>query len=174
MMSTLPRRRLVAQGAAVLAAVAGGWLAVHPAGLASARETVSSDPRLTLLDLTNAERARQGLSALRDDPALAAIAEARATAQVGRSELSHADAEGRPAFAVLMQAAGLAYRAAGENLARVAPADAAAARRAAELWMGSAGHRGNILDPAFDRIGIGAATDSGGAIFVQVFRAAAE
>jgi len=64
-----------------------------------------------------------------------------------------------------MRAAGISYRTAGENIA--GNPSAAGAMRA---WMNSPGHRANILNPNFTRIGIGV-VDGGpyGKILTQHF-----
>ena len=64
-----------------------------------------------------------------------------------------------------MDRAGISYSIAGENLA-LAPSVV----RAHDGLMNSSGHRRNILDPAFTKIGIGA-IDGGvyGKMFTQIF-----
>lgn len=81
-----------------------------------------------------------------------------------RHYFSHVSPEGKD-IGDRLQAAGIAYRVSGENLA-YAP-DVSTAHRG---LMNSEGHRRNILDPEFHRVGIGI-IDSGtyGCIFTQVF-----
>src|SRR5687767_13377545 len=131
-----------------------------------------------LLARVNADRAANGLRALKLDPELVAPARARAAAQRPGEALSHAAPEGRShAFQQLLKEAGVRYAVAGENLARprVAPmagvdATATAAQRA---LMASATHRENILDPAFDRMAVGMTRGADGQIvFAQLFRGA--
>ena len=54
---------------------------------------------------------------------------------------------------------------AGENLSRatVPPENVVA------TWMGSAGHRANILDPAFTQLGVACVADGDAALCAQVF-----
>jgi uncharacterized protein YkwD len=124
-----------------------------------------------LLDRVNVDRAAQGLTMLAWDPELAAIARIRAMDQLPLERLSHLDGNGEIAAWKLFLAAGVSYRVAGENLARLPGADASAAARAEEALMRSATHRSHILHPDYDRMGVGAATDATGRIiFVQLFR----
>ena len=131
-----------------------------------------------LLARVNADRAAHGLRALELDPELVAPARARAAAQRPGEALTHAAPEVTScAFQRLLKEAGVRYGVAGENLARprVAPAtDAAETAAAAQrALMASDTHRQNILDPAFDRMAVGAMRGADGRIvFAQLFRGA--
>jgi uncharacterized protein YkwD len=64
------------------------------------------------------------------------------------------------------------YRLAGENLARWGAADPDGPQRVEQAWMRSPTHLKNILEPSFNRLAVGAATDALGRVaFAQVFRA---
>ena len=131
-----------------------------------------SRTELTLLDLTNAERAGHGLGPLELDPLLLGIARVRAAAQLTDGPLSHDDGNGGLAFAGLLAESEIDYRLAGENLARWVTDDQAGLERVQRAWMASPSHRNNILDPAFNRLAVGAATDGSGRVaFAQIFRA---
>jgi uncharacterized protein YkwD len=82
-----------------------------------------------------------------------------------RGYFSHVTPEGRSPFD-RMEAAGVSFRTAGENLA-LAPT----LRIAHTGLMNSPGHRANILRPAFGRLGIGV-MDGGprGLMVTQNFR----
>jgi uncharacterized protein YkwD len=56
-----------------------------------------------------------------------------------------------------------AWRSLGENLL-VGPGMSGGA--AENAWMASAGHRANILNPSFNRIGVAATMDSSGRLWV--------
>jgi uncharacterized protein YkwD len=85
--------------------------------------------------------------------------------------LTHYDAQGDLAFVNLLANARLEYRLAGEKLARSTVTDPAVTRRIEEALMQSPKHRDNILDPTFNRVAIGAATDASGQItFAEVYR----
>ena len=63
----------------------------------------------------------------------------------------------------MMRAFGISYRTAGENIAR-------GQRSAAEVvaaWMASSGHRANILNASFTKIGVGYVAEGG--YWVQMF-----
>jgi uncharacterized protein YkwD len=165
-----------------------GWLTVVglvTAGLAAPalgapdpQLQVPGDPRIAtlisteqaLLDLTNADRAANGLPALELDAAALHVARERAASQLGSTPLSHYDADGQLAFARLLQAAELGYQLAGENLARSSEAPDTPGRVESAL-MQSPLHRKNILEQRFTTLAIGAAEDGNGVIsFAEIFR----
>ncbi len=82
-----------------------------------------------------------------------------------RGYFSHTDPDGKSPFDRIA-AAGITYKAAGENLAYAANVDLAHAG-----LMRSPGHRANILETDFGRVGIGV-IDGGiyGRMFTQNFR----
>jgi uncharacterized protein YkwD len=132
---------------------------------------VASTLEVALFNLANADRVRYGLAPVDVDPSLLEIARARAAAQLTLERLSHYDATGRVAFASLLDQTGVGYRLAGENLARWGTSDYSGPDRIQQAWMGSPTHRANILEPTFDRLAVGAATnDSGRVAFAQIFR----
>ena len=103
------------------------------------------------LNAVNAVRAQAGLAPLAHDPALSAQAQAHACDMAARGYFAHARADGWDMDARL-RAAGLRGVCRGaENIAK-GQADIAAAMTS---WMGSAGHRRNLLDPALTRVGFG-------------------
>ena len=107
------------------------------------------DLEARMLDLVNAERAREGLEPLAADAALAEVARAHSRDMFARGYFSHHAPEGDDAFERLRRA-GVRFRLAGENLA-LAPTLALAH----DGLMKSPGHRANILRPGFRRLGIG-------------------
>ncbi|HEY3118269.1 MAG TPA: CAP domain-containing protein [Chloroflexota bacterium] len=132
-----------------------------------------SSAEQALLDLTNADRLSRGLIPVKFDPALLPIARARAQAQVGSSTLSHVDGSGALAFVGLLSQAGIQYRLAGENLARVSSSGVNAAQQAEPALMASPTHRANILEPTFRVAAMGMAVDSNGrTVFAEIYRTA--
>jgi uncharacterized protein YkwD/stress response protein SCP2 len=118
-----------------------------------------------VVDRTNAERARHGLRALTVDQRLAAAAQAHSADMVRRGFFAHESPDGGQVWDRAV-AAGYAYRKVAENIA-------AGQRTAEEVvrgWMGSPGHRANILDGDLTQIGVGRA-DGGsyGVYWTQVF-----
>ena len=100
-----------------------------------------------VIRLVNIERAQAGLKPLNQDEILTQAAETRCGEII--NEFSHTRPDGSSCFTALQQA-GASYNRAGENIAigQTDPAQVLAA------WMGSPGHRANIMDPRFSRIGV--------------------
>jgi stress response protein SCP2 len=118
-----------------------------------------------VVDRTNAERVRRGLRPLTVDARLGAAAHAHSADMVQRGFFAHESPDGRQVWDRAV-AAGYAYRKVAENIA-------AGQRTAEEVvrgWMGSPGHRANILDGDLTQIGVGRA-DGGsyGVYWTQVF-----
>ncbi len=118
-----------------------------------------------LVDLVNQERAKgAGGQPLKVSIVMTEIARAYSKDMFTRRYFSHVSPEGRD-VGDRLQAAGIAYQEAGENLA-YAP-DVPTAHLG---LMESVGHRKNILNPDFHRVGIGV-IDGGiyGLMITQVF-----
>jgi uncharacterized protein YkwD len=82
----------------------------------------------------------------------------RAADLVGKTELTHA------ALAGIISGCAPSSTAA-ENLSRAASSPSAVM----DAWMGSPGHRSNILDPALSQIGVGCVLDGQAMLCSQVF-----
>ncbi len=117
-----------------------------------------------MLNRVNQERISRGLSTLKMDPKLRDLAREYARDMFERGYFSHYNPEGQSPFD-RMEEVGISYRTAGENLA-LAPNVSIAHQGLME----SKGHRENILNPEFGRVGIGV-IDGGiyGKMFVQEF-----
>jgi len=102
-----------------------------------------------MLDLINQERTSRGLKPLTLDPELTPVARAHSADMFARGYFSHYTPEGEDPFA-RMKDADVRFRTAGENLA-LAPT----LQLAHTGLMNSPGHRANILNPNFGRVGIG-------------------
>ncbi|MCL4360117.1 CvpA family protein [Patescibacteria group bacterium] len=113
-----------------------------------------------MLSLVNAERAKAGVGALVSDPALASLARAKSRDMFVRHYFSHIDPDGHD-VAYRAEAAGISFSVIGENLAY-----APDVQIAHQGLMNSPGHRRNILDPAFHRVGIGIIS---GGIYGEMF-----
>lgn len=118
-----------------------------------------------MLVLVNQARREHGLNELRADPEAAEVARAHSRDMLANGYFSHVSPQGQTPFDRLRRA-GVRYRAAGENLA-LAPRVTVAH----EGLMNSPGHRANLLNPAFGRVGIGI-VDAGrhGLMVTQKFR----
>ena len=102
-----------------------------------------------MLDMVNEERRMQGVPPVKADPELTAVARAHSSDMFARGYFSHYTPEGKDPFD-RMHAAGVRFLTAGENLAL-----GQTLKICHEGLMNSPGHRANILNPAFGRLGIG-------------------
>ncbi len=112
-------------------------------------ETPESHPYLEqVVALVNAERAKEGLSPLAIDTKIQAAAQVRAVES--EQSFSHTRPNGS-SFATALTEQGVSYRRAGENIAwgQRSP------QEVVNAWMNSSGHRANIMNPNFTKIGIG-------------------
>lgn len=122
----------------------------------------TTSPAAAVIAATNTERAEAGCGPLRADSRLAAAAQEHAADMAANDYFSHTDQSGdHPTDRI--HDAGFDGSATGENIAY--GQDSAAEVMAA--WMDSSGHRRNILDCDYDRIGVG--YDSHGDYWVQNF-----
>lgn len=133
---------------------------VEPAGTLS--ETAAD-----LIELTNGERRRAGLTALRASDRLVRAAQIQAEQVAAAGRLEHTlPGAGYPALEDRLAAAGYEWRNAGENLAF----GQRGAAEAMATWMSSPGHRANILNDAYTELGTGFLIDRNGRpYYVQVF-----
>jgi uncharacterized protein YkwD/uncharacterized membrane protein required for colicin V production len=117
-----------------------------------------------LFDLVNQARADNGVQPLVLDESIRQVARANSVAMFQQGYFAHIDPNGVSPFD-RMRNGDISFRAAGENLALAPTVDVAH-----DGLMNSPGHRANILNPAFHRIGIGVA-DGGmhGKMFTQNF-----
>ncbi|MBL4917864.1 CAP domain-containing protein [Szabonella alba] len=104
----------------------------------------------------NAERRQAGLGALSPSGALQKAAQSLACDNAAQGQWSHTGRNGSDLPARLRQA-GYRYRAANENVGRFRSPSGAVS-----WWMGSSGHRANILSQNSRDIGVGVALDAGG------------
>ncbi len=101
-----------------------------------------------VVSLVNAERAKAGLSALTVDSSLQAAADVRA--REIETSFSHTRPDGT-SFATAIKAQGITYRTAGENIAY----GQRTPEEVVNAWMNSEGHRANILNAGYTKIGVG-------------------
>jgi uncharacterized protein YkwD/uncharacterized membrane protein required for colicin V production len=127
--------------------------------------SVDEKSEVILFDLVNRERVKVGLKPLKPDSALQAVARAHARDMLARGYFAHDTPEGVDPFD-RMEAAGIRYLTAGENLA-LAPT----VELAHSGLMNSPKHKENILYPDFGHLGVGV-IDAGiyGKMFVQEFK----
>lgn len=115
-----------------------------------------------VLRLVNQERAKAGLSALTTNSTLQAAADKRAQETV--QSFSHTRPNGTK-FSTALQEFGVPFRTAGENIAygQKSPQEVVTG------WMNSPGHRANILNGNFGKIGIGVYQSNGTIYWSQLF-----
>ena len=103
-----------------------------------------------MLEVTNVSRAKAGITTLKYDTKLAAVAKAHSVDMVNKNYFSHNSPNGLTPFD-RMKAAGLNYTVAGENLAQ----GYSTVFHAHNGLFNSAGHRKNILNAKFKYAGVG-------------------
>jgi len=103
-----------------------------------------------MVELINAERAKNGLNALTQDDRLVASATAKACDLRDRNYWSHTDPDGNPAWPLFLEN-GYNYLLAGENLCKYF--DTLGCMSA--LMSSKDGHREIILNPQYEDVGIG-------------------
>ena len=112
--------------------------------------------------LVNAERTKRGLSPLAMDWQLSRVARYKSQDMHDNRYFSHTSpVYGSPYQ--MIKSFGISFRSAGENIAKGYQTPAAAVSG----WMNSSGHRANILNPSFTRIGVGYV--SSGKYWTQMF-----
>ena len=116
-----------------------------------------------LLSAANVDRAARGLRQLHFDEHLQIAARMHAYQMVRHGEISHQFA-GEQDLAARAGEAGARFSLISENVA-----EAPDASQIHDLWMHSAGHRANLLDPAVDSVGIAVVRDRGEFYAVEDF-----
>lgn len=134
----------------------------QPENPGSAEENTDNSFASQVIALVNQERAKEGLSALTYDESIAKAALVRA--KETETSFSHTRPNGT-SFSTALTEAGVTYRGAGENIAygQQTPEEVMNA------WMNSAGHRANIMNKNFTKIGVGFYENNGVKYWDQLF-----
>lgn len=103
-----------------------------------------------VVELTNAERAKNGLPALTLDTNLSKVARAKSEDMSKNNYFDHTSPTYGSPFDMMKQF-GISYKAAGENIAK----GQTTPEQVVKAWMNSEGHRANILSDKFTHIGVG-------------------
>lgn len=103
-----------------------------------------------VIDLTNEQRRKNGLSNLQPDTALSNVAQEKSNDMQAKNYFSHTSPTYGSPFD-MMRDFGVTYNSAGENIAM----GQQSAEEVVNAWMNSEGHRKNILSPNFTHIGVG-------------------
>lgn len=113
-----------------------------------------------VLDLVNKERTSRGLSPLTLDSNLCDVATKKAQDMATKNYFDHTSPTYGSPFD-MMSRFGVSYRTAGENIAKGQKTP----EEVMNAWMNSPGHRANILNPDFTKLGLGVAKDSNGTLY---------
>lgn len=105
---------------------------------------------IKVVELTNKERTANGLKPYIMDSTLMELAMIRAAEMKGIKSMTHTRPNGEPGSRIIYDAWGIILRT-GENIAH----GQSSAEDVVAQWMTSPGHRANILDKYFNRMGAG-------------------
>ena len=134
--------------------------------LASAGDTLPGEAEKKILELTNLERKKKELPALKASALLAKVAQGHSENMARQGKMEH-NLDGKTPLQRL-RAAGYSYARAYENIAAGdadVPLD-----DLIKAWMDSKGHRDNILNDVCTEIGLGIARDAKGQVYyTQLF-----
>ncbi|AZV43824.1 hypothetical protein BAOM_3215 [Peribacillus asahii] len=103
-----------------------------------------------VVELTNAERAKQGLAPLTLDTELSKVARAKSQDMKDKNYFDHNSPTYGSPFD-MMKSFGINYKSAGENIAQ----GQTTPEQVVQAWMDSQGHRENIMNSSFTHIGVG-------------------
>ena len=109
-----------------------------------------SETEMRVIELTNAERRKAGLSDLKADAEISNVARQKSADMQQNNYFSHTSPTYGSPFD-MMRDFGISYNTAGENIAM----GQRSPEEVVQAWMNSEGHRKNILSPNFTHIGIG-------------------
>ncbi len=119
-------------------------------------ELPAPSPAQEVIYLTNLEREKAGLPPLKENPLLAQAAQAHAEAMAAGDFFDHSNPHTGTTPADRITAAGYHWSVVAENIG----SGAASPAEVMQNWMGSSGHRANILNPRVREIGVGYAFDA--------------
>lgn len=163
-MSGIKKIVFAALAAAALTGAAGAAHLDRPVqGSSSVSASIRSSSAVSeVVRLTNSARGQNGYAALVEDGALSEAAAVRAR-EIARS-FSHTRPSGA-SFSSALSESGVSYLRAGENIA----SGQKSASEVVNAWMNSPGHRANILNSSYSRIGSASVNIDGTLYWVQLF-----
>lgn len=128
------------------------------------QQTEMNSDELEVFNLINAQRTKNGLTALKSDAEVLRVARIKAQEMVDKNYFSHTSPTYGSPFEML-KSFKISYKSAGENIAGNSSNSGAV-----NAWMNSSGHRANILNSSFNYTGIGVVkSPTYGKIYVQMF-----
>lgn len=163
----MSRIKIIVFAALAAAAFTGAAGAVHLDRPVQGSSSVSagiqsSSAASEVVRLTNSARSQNGYAALVEDGALSEAAAVRAR-EIARS-FSHTRPSGA-SFSSALSESGVSYLRAGENIA----SGQKSASEVVNAWINSPGHRANILNSSYSRIGSASVNIDGTHYWVQLF-----
>ncbi|NMB28142.1 MAG: serine protease [Tissierellia bacterium] len=114
--------------------------------------------------LVNIERQKEGLAPLTFSEELSKVARIKSQDMANNNYFSHNSPTYGDPFS-MMKSFGIQYKTAGENIAK----GYSSAESVVRGWMNSSGHRANILNPSFGKIGVGYVNVNGTTYWTQMF-----
>ncbi|MBC8587904.1 CAP domain-containing protein [Paratissierella segnis] len=114
--------------------------------------------------LVNIEREKAGLKAFTASSELSRVARAKSEDMAKNNYFNHTSPTYGSPFDMMKQF-GIKYSTAGENIAK----GYLSAQSVVNGWMNSSGHRANILNPSFNKIGVGAYKAGSTTYWTQMF-----
>ena len=163
-MSRIKKIVFAALAAAALTGAAGAVHLDRPVqGSSSVSASIqSSSAASEVVRMTNSARSQNGYATLVEDGALSDAAAVRAR-EIARS-FSHTRPSGA-SFSSALSESGVSHLRAGENIA----SGQTSASEVVNAWMNSPGHRANILNSSYSRIGSASVNIDGTLYWVQLF-----
>ncbi len=124
-----------------------------------------------LLVAMNAERAKHGVAPLRISRILAGPARRHSAYLARIGQLDHNGVDGRPFYVRLHKAGFSQRRVVGENLGMTSGCATNVSRAIVRMWLGSPGHRANLLSKRFKVVGLAvvAAPDCSNTVYATDF-----
>ncbi|MCM3739504.1 CAP domain-containing protein [Oceanobacillus luteolus] len=114
------------------------------------QQSALSQFEVQVVELTNQERAKQGLAPLQIDENLSKVAREKSRDMATTGYFDHNSPQYGSPFD-MMKSFGIDYRTAGENIAK----GQRTPEEVVNAWMNSPGHRANIMNGEFTHIGVG-------------------
>ncbi len=114
--------------------------------------------------LVNIERQKEGLSPLTTSSEFSNVARKKSEDMAVKGYFSHTSPTYGSPFD-MMKTFGIKYNTAGENIAK----GQISAESVMRAWMNSSGHRANIMNPSFNKIGVGMYEKNGTKYWTQMF-----
>lgn len=124
----------------------------------------STSIEMEVVRLVNIERQKEGLAPLTYSEELSKVARIKSQDMANNKYFSHNSPTYGDPF-TMMKSFGIQYKTAGENIAK----GYSSAQSVMNGWMNSSGHRANILNPSFGKIGVGYVNINGTTYWTQMF-----